>query len=99
MARHRSPSGPLLLQRSSGRRFQVNERKTESGGTVAMAADITEQKRVEEALRESEERFSSLVSHIAGAVNRCACDKDWTMEFMSAGIQNICRLTAMQLDK
>ncbi len=42
MARHRNPSGPLLLQRSSGRWFQVNERKTESGRTVAMAADITE---------------------------------------------------------
>ena len=63
MARHRNPSEPLMRQRSSGRWFQVNERKTESGGTVAVYTDITEQKRVEEALRESEERFRSVVNH------------------------------------
>ena len=41
MARHRNPSGPLLRQRSFGRWLQVNERKTESGGTVAAYADMS----------------------------------------------------------
>ncbi len=63
MARHRNPGGPLLRQRSSGRWFQINERKTESGGTVAVYTDITEQKQIEEALRESEERFRVVVNH------------------------------------
>ena len=58
--------------------------------TRELQDDITERKRAEEARRKSEERFSSLVSNIAGAVYRCACDKDWTMAFMSDAIQDIC---------
>ncbi|MEW6492678.1 MAG: PAS domain S-box protein [Cyanobacteriota bacterium] len=37
----------------------------------------------------SEERFRSLVSNIPGAIYRCACDSDWTMEFISDAIQDI----------
>ena len=49
MAQHRDPrSGPHLQQRSNGRWIQVSERRTESGGTVAVYTDITEFKRTEE---------------------------------------------------
>ena len=48
MAQHRDPrSGPHLQQRSNGRWIQVSERRTESGGTVAVYTDITELKRTE----------------------------------------------------
>ena len=51
---------------------------------------IVERRRVEEALRGSEKRFGSLVSNIAGAVYRCACDEHWTMAYMSDAIEEVC---------
>ncbi len=63
LEQHRHPKGQILLQRSSGHWFQINEHKTESGGTVAVYTDITKYERAEEALRESEERFSAVVNH------------------------------------
>ncbi len=50
LARHRKPRGPHLQQRGDGRWIQVNEIKTDDGGTVAVYSDITELKRREEDL-------------------------------------------------
>ncbi|MCZ6655650.1 MAG: PAS-domain containing protein, partial [Planctomycetota bacterium] len=58
LAQHREPGGPQLQHRSDGRWIQVSERKTEDGGTVAVYTDVTELRRTEEALRESEERYA-----------------------------------------
>ena len=52
--------------------------------------DMTERKRTQAAFRSSEDRFRSLVSNIPGAVYRCACDRDWTMEFLSDAIEDLC---------
>ncbi len=41
------------------------------------------------ALQESEARFRSLVANISGVIYRCACDRDWTMEFISDAIAQI----------
>jgi PAS domain S-box-containing protein len=67
--------------------------RDDSGKAVRMLGtvmEITEHKRAEEALHASEERFRSLVSNIPGAVYRCACDPDWTMEFISEAIEDLC---------
>ncbi|MGI8852486.1 MAG: PAS domain-containing protein [Methyloceanibacter sp.] len=52
LAEHRSPGDPLLEHRSDGRWLQVNERRTETGGTVAVYSDLTE-------IKESEQRAAA----------------------------------------
>lgn len=51
LARHRNPGAPMLLQRAGGRWVQVNERKTESGGTVSVYTDVTDVRSAELELR------------------------------------------------
>ena len=58
LARHRDPGGPQLERGADGRWIQISERRTEDGGTVAVYTDVTELRRAEEALRESEERYA-----------------------------------------
>jgi PAS domain S-box-containing protein len=45
---HRQPSGPHLQAQSDGRWIQINERKTQDGGTVAVFTDVSELKRREQ---------------------------------------------------
>jgi PAS domain S-box-containing protein len=52
LAEHRNPGDPLLEHRSDGRWLQVNERRTETGGTVAVYSDLTE-------VKESEQRAAA----------------------------------------
>lgn len=47
--------------------------------------DITQRKRAEEALRESERSKSTLLSNLPGVAYRCRFDRHWTMEFLSEG--------------
>src|SRR5205823_1037417 len=47
--------------------------------------DITERKRAEEALRESQRAITTLMSNLPGMAYRCANDRDRTMEFVSEG--------------
>ena len=71
--------------------LRVRERTAElREANEGLAREVARRASSEAALRESKEWFSSFVSNIAGAVYRCACDKDWTMEFMSEAIQGIC---------
>jgi len=55
----------------------------------AFARDISERKRIEEALREREEEFRSLVSNIPGAVYRCSAAGRSSLTFISSGIEAI----------
>ncbi|HEY9878820.1 MAG TPA: PAS domain S-box protein, partial [Leptolyngbyaceae cyanobacterium] len=64
--------------------------------TLVMIRDVRDRKLVEEQrrqteaqLRQSEQRFRSLVSNIPGAVYRQAYDKHWTAQFFSDGIEAI----------
>lgn len=60
-----------------------------------VARDITEQKQINLALHQSEERYRSLVSNLPGVVYRCHNDADWTMEFLSDAIQDLCGYPAI----
>lgn len=52
---------------------------------VCIIEDITEQKKIEEDLRESERSMSMLLSNLPGMAYRCKYDRDWTMLFVSEG--------------
>lgn len=47
LAQHHNPSGACVQQHSDGRWFQINERKIQGVGTVAVYTDITDLKRAE----------------------------------------------------
>jgi len=47
LVRHGDPSGPFLQRRTDGRWIQIDERRTEGVGTVAVYTDISELKRTE----------------------------------------------------
>jgi PAS domain S-box-containing protein len=66
--------------------FDAQRHPLKMFGTIQ---DITEGRRAEEALRESERRLSTLISNLPGFIYRCANDPDWTMEFISGGCREI----------
>jgi PAS domain S-box-containing protein len=65
LARHADPRGPHLHERGDGRWIQVNERKTEDDGTVAVYTDITELKRAEQAAADAQALLTDAIDHIS----------------------------------
>ena len=66
--------------------------KSSEGHTTSVTVvskEISERKQAEEALRESEEKFRSLVGNIPGVSYRCRCDEHWTMDFISDEVKNL----------
>ncbi|NLY75421.1 MAG: EAL domain-containing protein [Firmicutes bacterium] len=59
--------------------------------TLLRAQDALERERkaIEEALRESERSKSVLLYHLPGLAYRCNYDRDWTMQYVSAGCFNL----------
>ncbi|MCY2925892.1 MAG: PAS domain-containing protein, partial [Planctomycetota bacterium] len=56
---------------------------------IGAVQDITDQVQAQQALRESEQRFKTLVQNIPGISYRCACDEYWTMLYMSDEVRNV----------
>jgi diguanylate cyclase (GGDEF)-like protein/PAS domain S-box-containing protein len=63
----------------------VRDRQGNITHTIGLIEDITERKRAEAALHESQRALSTLLSNLPGMVYRCRNDKDWTVEFASEG--------------
>ncbi len=53
--------------------------------SFTVVRDITQRKRAEQELQESERRLSTLMGNLPGMAYRCRSDRDWTMEFVSEG--------------
>ncbi len=56
---------------------------------IMVVRDITDRTRAQDALRQSEERFRTLVANLPGVIYRCAPDPARTMDFISDGIENV----------
>ena len=65
MAKHRDPSGPFEIHRRGDRWVQINERKTQEGGTVAVYTDITTLKQTETELRDAHHTMSKFVRFLS----------------------------------
>ena len=59
--------------------------ESEEFNYLCMVEDISQRKKITEALQESERSKSVLLSHIPGLAYRCLNDEHWTMEFVSDG--------------
>jgi PAS domain S-box-containing protein len=56
---------------------------------VAAVRDISERRRTENELRESERMFATLLENLPGLVYRCLNDQQWTMLFLSDGCTDL----------
>ncbi len=65
LARHQSPKGPFEARRPEDVWHLVREERTSDGGTILLESDITDIKRRENALQESEQRFKDFAETAA----------------------------------
>jgi diguanylate cyclase (GGDEF)-like protein/PAS domain S-box-containing protein len=99
--RHRADD--LRLRRKDGSWFEVEytstplRREGELAGAVVVFSDVTERKRAEQALWESQRALSTLLSNLPGMAYRCRSDQRWTMEFASQGCLEITGYLPAQL--
>ena len=56
---------------------------------VGFISDISENKAMENALRDSEQQYRSLIRNIPGVSFRCLLDEDWTMLFISEAVETL----------
>lgn len=64
MDRHRNPRGPFEVARQDGTWIMVHEQRLPNNTTILIISDITKQKKVEEELRASEERFQAFTKNL-----------------------------------
>jgi PAS domain S-box-containing protein len=65
------------------------DERGELSGFLAIATDITDQKKSEQALRESEERFRFMTENVPGVIYLCREDDRFSNIFISANIEKI----------
>jgi PAS domain S-box-containing protein len=64
---------------------------------ICLVHDITKRKAMEADLLESERSKSVLLSHLPGMAYRCNYDREWTMQFVSAGCFELTGYTSENL--
>ena len=68
MAMHKNPEGPVEVARRDGTWVRLHEQRLPDGGTATLLSDVTERKRAEEALRDSESLLQTIVGNVADGV-------------------------------
>ncbi len=81
-------------ERSDGTTFpiEISAYTVEVEGTrfyQSIGRDITDRKRTEEEMRESNKKLSTIINNLRGVVFRCNYDEDWTMQYISDGIYEL----------
>lgn len=66
-------------------------------GAQAILRNITERKKTEAKLQQSEKQLSNLMSNLPGMAYRCRFNSEWTMEFVSQGCLELTGYTAEEL--
>ena len=61
--------------------------------------EIARREQVEDALRDSERRLSTLMSNLPGMAYRCRNDPQWTMQFVSEGCAGLTGYLSEELDE
>lgn len=74
-------------------------RQGEVAGRLLMMRDVTEQRRADEARRESQRAFANLVSNLPGMAYRCLNDDGWTMLFVSQGCFDLTGYQPAELER
>jgi PAS domain S-box-containing protein len=89
LALHRNPPGPHLQAQSDGRWIQVNERKTQVGGTVAVFTDVTELKHTEQALLAAQTRLTHLMSTSPSVLYSFEAKGEYAPTFVSENVREL----------
>jgi len=72
-------------------RLAIGHAKLKEGDIfVAFITDISSRLQMEQALKENEEKFRSLIGNIPGAAYRCLYNDSWDMLFISDAVANLC---------
>ncbi len=75
----------------------IRNKESEIVRYIAIKEDITLRKKAEQSLRDSEEKFRSMVSNIPGVVYRCSYEEDWKVLFITDAIENLAGYKASDL--
>ncbi len=87
MLANRKAARPVEQKMSNGRWIVIDERPMRDGGTVCLHRDITEMKRREVAVRESEERLHGIMNNVADGI--IAVQADGNIEAFNPAAERI----------
>ena len=65
--------------------------------SISSGEDITDRRQAEMALAESQRQLATLMSNLPGMAYRCRIDRDWTMEFVSTGVEKLTGYRASEI--
>jgi PAS domain S-box-containing protein len=89
----RNFENPILTKTGCVRHISWNNNTILEGekivATISYGIDITDRKRAEELLRESQRTIATLMGNLPGMAYRCRNDTPWSMEFVSEGCADL----------